>query len=178
MRYTSSISICTVPHFLAEADPPPLLLPDRPCRFSISAGHAEPGRRPRLEEIHWLAGLFEGEGTFATDEMKIPQKEPEILSWVLELFGGRVLGPHSTRSTYTGKTYWRYVWVARGARGRSIAYTIYHFLSTRRRAQARAFLRFISRDDQVVPIDPRHPTAFLWDWMDMERRDYWCFQFE
>jgi hypothetical protein len=167
VRYTVLINIATLPHVVAESDSP-FLSQAEPMYVHIPAM-----RKPDWGEVCWLAGLFEGEGSFAENEIKIPQKEPEILYWCRELFGGAVYGPHRTTNTYTGKTYWRYVWSARNERARSVAYTIYHLLSSRRREQAKRLL-LISRDDHVAQPDRMKPAQYLWDWLDWHRRrEFW-----
>ena len=91
MRYTCGISICKVPELLAEAELTLSQLAEGPRKASISAEHEPAGRKPSLSEIYWIAGELEGDGSFAGSEVKIPQKEPEVLLQVLDLFGGRII---------------------------------------------------------------------------------------
>lgn len=126
-----------------------------------------PARKPTLEEIYWIAGLFEGEGSLCRGQVSIPQKEREILDHVRRLLGGGVGGPYVKTDRRTGKHTSHFVWYATGPRARSIARTLYHLLSTRRQAQARAYLR-ISRDEAPPNLDPADPTRLLWDWAPAE----------
>lgn len=119
-------------------------------------------RKPTREEIHWLAGLFEGEGSFGRKGLQIPQKDREILDRVRRLFGGRVVGPYQAKRGIV-RPVPMFRWEAYGPRARSIAVVIFHLLSTRRQAQARDFLR-ISRGQGPPRPDPADPAASLWDW--------------
>lgn len=119
--------------------------------------------RPRLEDLHWIAGVFEGEGSFDPGQIRITQKEREILDKVQRFVGGRV-------TRYTGRAIGggpnrMYLWYASGPRGRGIARTLFHLLSSRRQAQARAFLR-ISRREEPPQIDSSDPACLLWEWAD------------
>lgn len=149
LRYGSSDSLPT--HFFSElrADPDVWQLMRRPSR------------RPTFDDIRWLAGLFEGEGSFCDAHVCIPQNEREILDEVRRLLGGRVGGPYIRRQHGRGRTNY-YLWYATGPRGRGVARTLFHLLSTRRREQARLFLR-IPRDEEPPKLSPADPTRLLWD---------------
>lgn len=121
-----------------------------------------PARRPTLEELHWVAGLFEGEGSFCDGHVCIPQNDREILDHVRQLLGGRVGGPY-VRNQRGGRRTRYHLWYASGPRGRSIARTLFHLLSSRRQAQARIFLR-IPRNEAPPKLDPADPAGLLWDW--------------
>ncbi len=75
--------------------------------------------------------------------------------------GGRVIGFWSGNTVNGGVR--MHMWYAQGPRGRSIARTLYHLLSTRRRQQARVFLR-IPRGIEPPMVDPNDLTSLLWDW--------------
>ena len=100
------------------------------------SGYLKPGYEatvhPKLVDIGWAAGIFEGEGSVGTSgprkgqALTISQKDPWVLHRIKELFGGSV----------TGKAYGgTYRWGAYGARARGIAMTFYSFLSPRRKMQ-------------------------------------------
>jgi len=127
-----------------------------------------PARKPTLEEIYWIAGVFEGEGTFSSGQIRIVQKDREILDQVRRMVGGRVR-PYISTGAINGPTP-MFVWYATGPRGRGIARTVFHLLSTRRRLQARIFLR-ISRFEEPLRLDPADPTRLLWDWAPEEELD-------
>lgn len=129
-----------------------------------------PSRKPTFAELHWLAGLFEGEGSFSGGAVVIPQHDREILDQVRRLVGGRVGGPYTKLDRRTGRTYACFVWYAHGPRGRGIARALFHLLSTRRQAQARMFLR-IPRDQVPPKLDASDPTRLLWDWAPEEALD-------
>lgn len=120
-----------------------------------------PQRQPTYAEICWVAGLFEGDGSFGGRQLQIDQKDPEVLYEVRRLMGGRVIGFWSENTVNGGIR--MHKWYAQGARGRGIARTLHHLLSTRRREQARVFLR-IPRGIEPPMIDRNDPTSLLWDW--------------
>lgn len=122
-----------------------------------------PQRRPTYAEICWVAGLFEGEGSFGDGRIEICQHDREILDTVKRLVGGRVGGPYRQRDRTTGRERADYRWYATGPRGRGVARTLFQLLSTRRKAQARMFLR-ISRQQDPPALDPDDPARLLWDW--------------
>jgi hypothetical protein len=121
-----------------------------------------PWRRPKLEDIYWLAGLVEGEGSFTSARVVIPQKDAEILERTKELFGGSVFGPILVPSI-NGPTL-MHRWYATGWRGRGIARTLYHLMSTRRQAQIRAFLKVSRPSELPEPLSADNPTRYLADW--------------
>lgn len=98
---------------------------------------------PSLATIGWAAGLFEGEGTVRQYKnptrdgyrafcIVITQKDPWILYRLRDYFGGAVDGTTSKRVCYN--------WRVHGPRARGFAYTIFPFLSPRRRRQCKAVL--------------------------------------
>lgn len=99
---------------------------------------------PTTKDIHWAAGLFEGEGwagphgngksvTTATIQIAMTDREP--LEKIHLLFGGRIYGPYGVRR---GKDY--YQWRAYGARALGIMQTLYVLLSPRRQNQIASVL--------------------------------------
>lgn len=126
-----------------------------------------PARKPTLEEIYWIAGLFEGEGSFGAATIRVSQKDREVLDRIRQLVGGRVY-PLVSRG-FNGPTQ-MFEWYATGPRGRGIARTIFHLLSERRKAQARRYLA-ISRLQEPPKLDPADPTRLLWDWAPAEELD-------
>lgn len=120
-----------------------------------------PQRQPTYAELCCVAGLFEGEGSFNTGQIRIPQKDREVLDRARRLVGGRVACyQHRSQVAPPGPMF---VWYATGPRGRGIARTIFRLLSERRRAQARRFLN-ISRVEDPPILDPSDPARLLWDW--------------
>jgi len=92
-------------------------------------------RDPTTTDIHWAAGIYEGEGTSAktggSQVTVVGQKDPWILFRLRAMFGGRV-------SKESSREMWR--WVISGARGRGFLMTIYGLLSPRRQQQVRIAL--------------------------------------
>lgn len=89
-------------------------------------------KHPTLYEICWAAGIYEGEGsTRRQGEVSVPQKDPELLFKLRDLFGGRVKKGNT-------ENIWR--WEANGKHGRGFLMTIYSMLTQRRKAQVRAAL--------------------------------------
>lgn len=121
-----------------------------------------PSRQPTFDELPWVAGLFEGEGSLCDSHVCIPENERDVLDRVRRLVGGRVGGPYLRRQ-HGGRQTSYYLWYASGPRSRGIARTLFHLLSTRRREQARLFLR-IPRDEEPPKLSPADPTRLLWDW--------------
>lgn len=124
--------------------------------------HHWASKKPTLNDIHWLAGLFEGEGSVSTRGIRIPQKERETLDRVRQLFGGRVTGHHLAMGGIIPPVP-MFSWAAYGPRARTIIGAIFQLLSSRRQAQARDLLR-ISRHQSPSKPDPEEPAACLWDW--------------
>ena len=94
--------------------------------------------RPRVRDITWAAGFYEGEGSaFFSDTARshrivINQVEREPLEKMKAHFGGHIYRIPAHRMS---KPSWR--WVAYGARARGIMLTLYALLSQKRQAQLR-----------------------------------------
>lgn len=105
--------------------------------------------RPSTKDIAWAAGVYEGEGTCcgpspartsaAGDRKRrqfrvsVTQKDPWLCLRLRELFGGSVNFHQRQQAGREGQAI--YHWQASGARARGFAFTIYSFLSPRRRGQ-------------------------------------------
>ena len=95
---------------------------------------------PTIADLAWAAGIWEGEGTviFAgTFRMEVAQKDRWILDRLRSLFGGSV---YVRREHYKGGRYILHQWYLTGPRACGFAYSIYTWLSPRRRAQVRKAL--------------------------------------
>lgn len=121
-----------------------------------------PSRKPTLQDIYWLAGLIEGEGSFTSERVVIAQKDREILDWTQELFGGRAFGPILVPSIKGPNPMHR--WYATGERGRGIARTLYHLMSSRRQAQILTYLRVSRPSDLPEKLSAENPLRYLTDW--------------
>jgi hypothetical protein len=92
---------------------------------------------PTIRDLAWAAGFIEGEGTFInngwTERVEASQKTIEPLLRLQELFGGSV----NTRKDKMAMSFW----CVCGARARGVIYTLYSFLSARRREQAKRALK-------------------------------------
>lgn len=106
--------------------------------------YVEPVKQPSDIDIAWVAGLYEGEGT-CWDTSKgqimcgIYQKDPEILYWCLEMFGGSI---SQNRHKIPDKVC--NIWNLSGDNARMFLQVIYPFMSARRKVQidATSFRRF------------------------------------
>ena len=91
---------------------------------------------PSVHDLLWVAGIFEGEGSFGPAQIEITQKDPWILDRCKSLFGGTV-------AAYKVAGYRQHVinrWTAHGSKARGFVMTIYQILSPRRQQRARLFL--------------------------------------
>lgn len=101
-----------------------------------------------MADLAWAAGIYEGEGSIAIYggnnlRVVVTQKDRWILDRLRDLFGGSV---YAQTAKYQGKPYPIHHWYLNGARGRGLLYTMYTWLSPRRRLQARKALA------RVVPL--------------------------
>jgi hypothetical protein len=95
---------------------------------------------PTLVDLAWAAGVWEGEGSviFAgTFRIEVAQKDRWILDRLRERFGGSI---YVRKEHYLGGRYILHKWYLTGARGRGFAYSIFSWLSPRRREQVRRAL--------------------------------------
>lgn len=106
-------------------------------------------------DIAWLAGFFEGEGSFSVGCAQVTQISRWPLDRIREAFGGRVV--EFEGNAINGRIR-AFRWYATGPRARGIAMTLYPFLSPRRQLQARRFLK-VSRETDPPPV--RIPSGEL-----------------
>ena len=97
-----------------------------------SLGHCTlalaPTQHPTMYDIVWAAGIYEGEGHCSWSKsvhICVSQKDTWLLEKLKHLFGGNIYYTHKTCKQ----------WVLTGARARGFAYTVFTFLSPRRRKQ-------------------------------------------
>jgi hypothetical protein len=94
-------------------------------------------RDPCAAELHWAAGVYEGEGSCsasgATTTVQVEQKDDWLLHRLRTLFGGSVRPVHRPNRVISQ-------WVITGARARGFLMTIYGLLSPRRQRQVRIAL--------------------------------------
>src|SRR5262245_23673040 len=86
-----------------------------------------PIARPAMNDIHWLAGVLEGEGSFHGSFVAVYQKDSWLPSKLKELFGGSI---HVQKSRDNIN-----IWHAGGVIGRGIQYTVYKLMSHKRKRQ-------------------------------------------
>jgi hypothetical protein len=109
-------------------------------------------RKPTLVDLGWAAGFLEGEGTFnvnrtglgrsASSKVSATQKQKEPLEVLQALFGGSII-PFRSK-------YWR--WTVYGSRARGLMFTMFSFLSRRRREQARTALGYTAIGNMEIQI--------------------------
>jgi hypothetical protein len=97
-----------------------------------------------LNDIHWLAGFLEGEGTFCTHGktnivISINQKSKEPLLKVAELLQGKVKGPYKSSSKTLGFKPTFLVQIT-GYRAAGWMMTLYSLMSKRRKKQIKKTL--------------------------------------
>jgi hypothetical protein len=100
----------------------------------------DPIVEPTNDNIMWAAGFYEGEGCVErqphTVGVNIVQKDPEVLYWLRDWFGGNVI--YLDRAHYKGDSFGRqpiYRWRVGGDKARVFLQIIYPYLSARRKAQ-------------------------------------------
>lgn len=101
-------------------------------------------------ELHWFAGLFEGEGTFVfykntPKRIAIQMTDLDTLEKVQEIWGGRIY--HCKKLKDHHKDSWQ--WVAGGELARQIAIMIEPLLMSRRKARCQEFILGINTRYQV-----------------------------
>jgi len=98
-----------------------------------------PSRTATMRDIAWLAGFFEGEGSFSPyGHVQISQLNRWALDGIREAFGGRVIEYET--NAIRGRIM-AFKWYTTGGRGRGITMTLYALLSPRRQLQARRLLK-------------------------------------
>jgi len=132
-------------------------------------------RRPTAIEVAWAAGIYEGEGSCVTTRntktstsfaVCVPQKDPELLYRLRDLFGGRI---SLYNRTFNGNICPIHHWKICGDRARSFIALIYPFLTARRKLQvettpAGEFLLLV--DDLIgfdVNLGPSQVYESLWN---------------
>ena len=105
------------------------------CRNSHRMTAPAATDHPTTIDIAWAAGLYEGEGSCHPKgrvalTASVAQKDTYVLRRLIALFGGAI-------STSKGMSSWQ----VSGARARGFLYTVFTFLSPRRRVQVRRALR-------------------------------------
>ena len=99
--------------------------------------HLLPIKHPSVSDIAWAAGIYEGEGSISKRTAKgggvisVPQKDRWILDKLRNLFGGTVC-KRKTRDIHE--------WYVCGGLARGFTYSIFTFLSPRRRKQIKGIL--------------------------------------
>jgi len=93
-----------------------------------------PTVRATTQDIAFAAGFYEGDGSCGSQQgssMRVTasQKDPEILNWLRNRFGGNVYLPKRADSRML------FQWQISGARARGFAQSIYGLLSRRRQQQ-------------------------------------------
>lgn len=106
-----------------------MLFRTRPNRPELEAT-----KIPSATDIAWAAGIVEGEGTVRLAGktkrgfmVTVPQKDPELLYWLRDLFGGSVSKPSGSNPCYH--------WNVCGDRARLFIAQIYRYMTSRRKQQ-------------------------------------------
>lgn len=116
---------------------------------------------PTMLDIAWAAGIYEGEGTAGytrvkgrkldrgTQKVAVYQKDSWLIIRFQELFGGAI-GKATTRP---GCEIW--YWAVYGPRARGFLMSVFHYLSPRRREQAKKALAGIFPTPRINKHLPR-----------------------
>lgn len=108
-----------------------------------------------LAEIGYVAGFYEGEGSFVANpdgtgqHVSITQKDIEPLQKVSKLFGGKI-------DKYNGYYYLRFY----GVECRSLILTIFTLLSARRRQQILKHKHYFTTVDSCINGHPYLPGSY------------------
>lgn len=106
-----------------------LRIPKRKYICNVNS-YLAPTKHPTMLDIAWAAGIVEGEGCFSsssgTIRISVCQKDKYILSKLKDLFGGNL-----SYNKYSNCN----SWYLTGIRARGFIYTVFSFLSPRRREQ-------------------------------------------
>lgn len=107
-------------------------------RTPINSPELLPLYKPTIQDIHWLAGFYEGEGCCTIDNktvaIQISQKQLWPLTKIRDLFGGKI---YSTDKHPSGNVH---VYKVNYERAIGIALTIFTLLSPEKREQIRQAL--------------------------------------
>ena len=98
---------------------------------------------PTVPDMAWAAGFVEGEGNFTPLRVKghsyervmVAQVNREPLERMLALFGGNILKIHRNAPLKDGTKPFIWQWRASGARARGIMFTLFSFMSAKRKGQ-------------------------------------------
>ena len=101
---------------------------------------------PTTADLAWAAGFLEGEGSFTSNLSKAKwyqriqgyQNNIEPLKRMQALFGGTIWAFPKKREQATQVGH---VWQVNGARARGVMFTLFTFLSAKRRQQVRVALQ-------------------------------------
>ena len=105
-----------------------------------------PTVHPTMFDIVFAAGVYQGEGTCQgpprqrSEIVKVGQVETWLLTWLRDRFGGsvKIYGEARRRDGGVRRSFG--YWLLTGPRARGFLYTIFTFLSPRRRAQLKEVL--------------------------------------
>lgn len=101
-------------------------------------------RKPTAIDVAWAAGIYEGEGSCITNHngtgnksfvVSVNQKDPELLYRMREMFGGSI---KLCNRKFNGILRPIYHWKICGDRARAFIFTVYPFLTARRKEQVEA----------------------------------------
>lgn len=111
-------------------------------------------KTPTLMDLAWAAGFIEGEGCYgrsggfgdaSTERVQVAQKDPECLYRLQAMFGGRIGFQNSCYSNLITKPDAPSdkipFWIVSGGRARGAMLTMYSFMSERRKAAIRKYLK-------------------------------------
>lgn len=107
-------------------------------RFGRMAKRLKPIQKPKLLDIAFMAGFYEGEGhcrrnATASECIMVGQKNPDIFYSLRDLFGGSIR-KEKIRNFF--------IWHLCGTRARGLLMTIYKFLSPYRQEQIKKVLKW------------------------------------
>lgn len=113
---------------------------------------AKATKSPSVADLAWAAGFIEGEGTFSPLQVTLRngerrsyariiayQNNPEPLEKLQAMFGGVIRRFERKRATEKAGT-----WAVNGSRARGVMFTLYTFLSAKRREQVRMSLKGVN----------------------------------
>jgi hypothetical protein len=108
--------------------------------FGVRLTAAQAVSRPRVRDIAWAAGFYEGEGTCnyvtGSQHVIVNQVEREPLERLQQMFGGTI---RPIKAHHHSKPSWR--WGAHGPRACGVMLTLYGLLSKKRQHQIRQVMQ-------------------------------------